>query len=595
MSATVFLATDDPDLLRLWWAAVPNGRSVVTFNNTLPLPLPAGVPVVVVLDAASGHLLPVGLEKCPTIFVGEPGSMPFDQARATGRARVLLSYEESRTRLREFLPLVEEIAERSAAVEVMAEKARRSEGSRPPMKVGNSSSWSDATQVWEFLEAAVESISSRQQLLAEFRRSARNFLHASYVLFFLRDGDVFKSDRGDHSCLADDALIAYLSKHPAILDGAEWPGSPDPMAEMAVRHRLMLWSARLIVPVHDNGRILGLMALGVRDDGQAYDVNDRSRLVFFARLLRQFLTRSGEVDRLVRQQERWKTGQKYFPNLLILDPEENAPRDLPLIVRTVAGEVKQSHENKCVLPTAHQPYRVSGGIISETGSTWICWEDASAELRERNHHERLDRLALLHDLALTLNHELGNSLVSLIALRHNPGSETNSPVLLAAIKRDIANLETINRHLASIPTFREVDPEPADLRMIMRQVGEKTSVAVDTGPQAILLNVVPMLIEFALQAIIESIVENRPEFGRRGLSVQLRAAGEGDQLTALIGIQGEKLELEGVLPVPEPGDIPSHGRIGVFIAKEIVRLHGGEIHSGPGADDSEISISIRSW
>ena len=518
--------------------------------------------------------------------------MPYEQARLTGRARILLSYEESRTRLVEFLPLVEEIAERMAAVEVLAEKARRSEGSRPPMRP---SGWADATGVWDFLEAAVEHIGSRERLLEEFRRAARHFLHASYVLFFSRDNTGFSSDRGGYTCPADDALIGYLAKYPAILDGADWPGSPDPMSEMAVRHRLMIWSARLIVPIHDNGRLLGLIALGVRDDGQPYDAADRSRMIFFARLLRQFLARSTEVDRLVRQHERWRVGEKYFPNILILDPEEAPSRHLPLIVRTVAGEVKQSHETKRILPTANQPYRISAGIITENQSIWVCWEDASAELRERNHRERVDRLTLLHDLALTLNHELGNSLVSLIALRHNPGAETSSPVMLAAIRRDIANLETINRHLASIPTFREVDPEPADLRGLLKQVGQKMDVAVDVGPQAIALSVVPTLVEFGLQAILESVVENRPELGKRGLSVQLRASGEGDQLTALIAIKGEKLELEGILPLPEPGAIPSQGRIGVFIAKEIIRLHGGEILSGPGMEGSEILISIRSW
>ena len=139
------------------------------------------------------------------------------------------------------------------------------------------------------------------------------------------------------------------------------------MSEMAVRHRLMVWSARMIVPIHDNGRLLGLIALGVRDDGQPYDMADRSRMVFFARLLRQFLTRSTEVERLARQQARWQAGEKYFPNLLMLNPDEAPPRHLPLIVRTVAGEAKQSHDTKRILPHAHQPYRVSAGIIAENG------------------------------------------------------------------------------------------------------------------------------------------------------------------------------------------------------------------------------------
>ena len=88
-------------------------------------------------------------------------------------------------------------------------------------------------------------------------------------------------------------------------------------------------------------------------------------------------------------------------------------------------------------------------------------------------------LGIMHDIALTLNHELGNALVSLATLRHNPGAEINSPVLLAAIERDIASLETINRHLASIPTFSEVVPEETDLRALVREVGRRTGVMVE--------------------------------------------------------------------------------------------------------------------
>ncbi len=577
----------------MWWAVVPVGCSVATLKDPAPVwPLLSGVPVVVVLDGAATYRLPLGLEKCPTILVGEAGTAPFDQMSQSGRARVCLSYEQSRTRLAEFLPLVTEIAERTAAVEVLSERARRTEDSRPPHRTSGSA---DVTGAWDFLEAAVEQIGSQDRLLDEFRRAAQHFLRASHVLFFLRDTSGFKSDRNGFSCPADDSLARYLTKFPAVLDGADWPVLPDPMAEMAVRSRLITWSARVIVPIHDNGRLLGLIALGVRDDGHSYDAADRSRMIFFARLLKQFLARSTEVDKLVRNKERWRTGEKYFPNLLILDPEETPPHDLPLIVRTVASEARQSRDTKRVLPTANQPYRISAGIIAENDCVWVCWEDASVELRERNHRERLDRLTLLHDLALTLNHELGNSLVSLLALRHNPGAETSSPVLLAAIKRDIANLETINRHLASIPTFREVNPEPADLRGLVQQVAKRMDVAIDAGPSAIRLNVVPGLVEFGLQAILESLVENRPELGKRGISVHVRALGEADQLTALVAIRGEKLELEGILPLPEPGSIPSHGRIGVFIAKEIIRLHGGEILSGPGLDGAEILISIRSW
>ena len=179
--------------------------------------------------------------------------------------------------------------------------------------------------------------------------------------------------------------------------------------------------------------------------------------------------------------------------------------------------------------------------------------------------------------------------------RQNPGAETNSPVLLAAIKRDIAALEAINRHLASIPTFSEVMPEKVDLRALVSAVGRKGGVSVETGSQQLQLDVAPKLVEFALEAVIDSIAENRPGLGKRELAMSVRAAGSGKNLTAVLSIRGAALVLEGILPAPQPGAPPTHGRIGVFIAKEIVALHGGVIEPGTGVNGPEIVITLRRW
>ena len=58
-------------------------------------------------------------------------------------------------------------------------------------------------------------------------------------------------------------------------------------------------------------------------------------------------------------------------------------------------------------------------------------------------------------------------------------------------------------------------------------------------------------------------------------------------------MKGRNLELEGILPEPVVGDVPNQGRIAVFLAKEIIRLHQGEIHAGPGLQGTEILISLR--
>ena len=65
-------------------------------------------------------------------------------------------------------------------------------------------------------------------------------------------------------------------------------------------------------------------------------------------------------------------------------------------------------------------------------------------------------------------------------------------------------------------------------------------------------------------------------------------------MTALFSIKGKQLELEGILPEPTEGAVPNQGRMGVFLAKEVLRLHRGEIHAGPGLEGTEILISLRS-
>ena len=94
-------------------------------------------------------------------------------------------------------------------------------------------------------------------------------------------------------------------------------------------------------------------------------------------------------------------------------------------------------------------------------------------------------------------------------------------------------------------------------------------------------------------ALIETIAENRSRDGMRELEMELRSSGEGEGLTALLSVKGRDLELEGILPEPVEGAVPNQGRLGVFLAKEIIRLHHGEIHAGPGLEGTEILLSLR--
>ncbi len=590
MPTLVILATADAALADAWERQLPVGRICLRLGaQNFPGGTAPGFAAVVVLDAASEPSLPPSLARCPTIFVGEPRSLPFEQARMAGRAKVYLSYEESAQRLRELLPLVEEVAEKQSMVEMLVEKARRGDLPRPALR----SPAADHAELWDFLEGAIENLDTRDRLIAEFRRASRHVLRASHTVFFLREADGFRADRGTSFFPADDPLVAFFENHPAVIDGTNWDGPADPVAELAVRNRLALWGARLLVPVHDNGRLLGLIALGVRDDGQAYDEADRSRGVFFARLLRHFLGKSAQFSRLNHLSEQVGLGAKYLPGTLVLGPGDTAPRHVPLVVRDAIGQARRTREICRVAPTAGQPFRASAGVIAETGGIWAFWEEASSEVHDAQVRATASRREVLRELALTLSHELGNAIVSLATFRQAGPDRPLPPALLETMKTDVGQLEQLNDNLALMQVLHEAEPAAVDVREVVQTVGHALGLRVEVGPDPVVLMASRRLLDFALRALVRTIGENRPEHGLRELALKVRSTGTGPELTALLSLKGKHLELEGILPEPADDAVPNQGRLGVFLAKEILRLHRGEIHAGPGMEGTEILISLR--
>lgn len=591
MPSLVILATADVALADAWERQIPAGQSAFRLApDGFPAGTAPGFAAVIVLDAISEPLLPGSLLRCPTIYVGEPRSLPFEQAKLNGRAKIYLSYEESATRLREFLPLLDEVAEKQSMVDLLSGKTRRLE----PVRTSSRVMTADAAELWDFLEGAVENLDTRDRLVAEFRRAARYMLHASHAVFFFRESDGFRADRGTSFFTADDPLVSFFESHPAVIDGTNWDSPADPVAELAVRNRLALWGARLLVPVHDNGRLLGLIALGVRDDGQSYDDGDRARAVFFARLLRHFLAKSSQLGRLNMLSEQANLGARYLPSTLVLGVDESAPRHVPLIVRELIGQARRDHEVCRATPTEGQPFRASAGIIAETGGAWAFWQEASSEVHDAATRQRTNRRNLLHELGLTLSHELGNALVSLATFRQSSTAHPLPPSLIETVKNDVAKLEGLNRHLGMMQTLHEADGTPVDLRELAQTIGSVLGLRVEVGPDQVVLNVAAKLLDFALRSLIETIAENRRDLGARDLALQVRSTGSGTELTALLSVKGKSLELEGILPEPVEGAVPNLGRLDVFLAKEILRIHHGEIHAGPGMEGTEILISLRS-
>lgn len=590
MPTLVILATNDDSLAEAWERQLLPGRIALRLTDH-DSPVAASTPfaAVVVLDAAFEQKLPSSVSQCPKIFVGEPRSLPYEQARMSGRAKIFLSYQESTVRLRELLPLLEEVAEKQSMVEMLREKGVRTDAPSQPQRTPSA----EMHELWDFLECAVECIDDKDRLIIEFRRATRHLLRASHAVFFLRGSDGFRADRGTSFFPFDDPLVGCFESQPTIVDGTNWAGPADPVSELAVRNRLALWGARMLVPIHENGRLLGLVALGVRDDGQGYDDADRTRAIFLARLLRHFLGKSAQFARLSVSAEKAAMGVRYLPGTLVLGPDENAPRHVPLVVRDLIGQARRTKDLCRTAPTAGQPFRASAGIIAESGGTWACWQEASDDVRDAELKERESRRNILRELALTLSHELSNSLVSLATFRQSNSDRPIPGSLIEAMKANVAQLEALNDHLTIMQELHEAEPSMIDLRDLAQRVGMALGITVEVGPDPIPVFASEKLLEYALRSLLMAIIEDRIERSTAGLVIKVRSTGTVSQVAALVSLRGKNIELEGVLPEPSVISAPNHGRLSVFLAKEILFVHNGEIHSGPGMECTEVLITIR--
>jgi hypothetical protein len=543
---------------------------------------------VVVLDAVAEPNLPAWLAASPTIYVGEPHSLPFELARLSGRGRVHLSYTESRSRLAEFLPLVEEIAQHLATGESLRARLAlaTASGAEPHQQPPADSDWFEPTL------QLLRRLDSPDLLPLEIERTTERALGVGRVTAFLRQGDVFRARSGEQFP-ADESWVGMLERSPSVTDGSPRPDIVDPAAEAALRSRLVLWHARLVVPVHDNGRLLALLALGVRDDGRPYGPVERGRAVSLARMVREALRCAEEMHRLGLRAARDELVTRYLPGTLVLGRDEAPARDLPLKVREVIGRVKVSGRVEREAPAGDQRWRIAAGPISETGGIWASWQDGSDDLAVAAARERLTRRNLLRDMALTLSHEVGNALVSLSTFRQLEVARPLPDSIVEAIKRDVRNLEALNANLALLNKLYEAAPEPFDIRELVGTLCQSLGIRSELGQLPIVLAANRSLVDFALRALLVTVGENRGARGLRDLVLHLRAVGEGDELTVLLALRGPQMELEGILPEPEEGAPPTHGRMAVLLAKEILRLHQGAIHAGPGMEGTEIQISLR--
>ncbi|MEJ1973287.1 MAG: hypothetical protein WDM96_12740 [Lacunisphaera sp.] len=601
MPATLILTTPDPGL-EAAWKKLLLPRDPVTFARPADLQrelLRPGARVWISdINDPRARLTPG--QGTLTILVGQPHSLPYEQSRQNRSARLFLSYEESRERLAECVNLLEEIADKNSQLQSALERTRRSEPPFPVPRESTNSAPAESVESWDFLESALAHLDDRPRLLDEFRRAARYILKSGKVRYFFRQLETFVSDDEDFRCDSNHPIALWLEEHPAALDAAQWTNIEDPALDAPIRQVMASWGARLVIPLHTDSQLIGWMALGLRADGSAYRESDKFRAVLHGRLLERCLERSAQLTEYAQIDHASLLRAKYLPGARLITRADLATTEVPVEVRAVASEAL--HTGKLVTQPARIPYRyrIQAGPVPEIDGVWAMWEESAFEIERIQQLLEQHRRELFRNLGLTLSHELSNPLVSLVTFAQLLTRGSNSPVGSAALAQEVAltsevgKLKLLNEHATLLSEIAQPVAKATDLNVLLTEVATVRNLTTRFVEEQLVLQLDPNLVKFAFSAILDAIAANRPDEGLQHLILTLRAVGSGIQRTAVITIEGKRLELDGTLPAPSAGSTPNQGRLSVFLAREILRLHGGTLQAGPGLKGTDIQISLGS-
>jgi hypothetical protein len=238
--------------------------------------------------------------------------------------------------------------------------------------------------------------------------------------------------------------------------------------------------------------------------------------------------------------------------------------------------------------------------VPEIDGVWVRWEEAAPEIERIRLEQEKQRRELFKTLGLTLSHELSNPLVSLVTFsqimtRRRDNPDASGAATLAhevALAGEVQKLQRMAEHAQLLGEIAAPTAQAVDLHALLSEVAAARGLTTRFSEETLIFQVDPNLLRFALGAILDALAGNRPDEGLTNLILTLRVVGTGARQAAVMTVEGKRLELDGILPLPEAGATPNQGRLSVFLAREILRLHGGTLSAGPGIKGTDIQISF---
>jgi hypothetical protein len=594
MSATFIITTQDPQLAAEWARHLPAAPSAHRSGEALARELQRPGARVWIRDICDTEAPDSAHPDTVVIVVGEPRSVPFEEAKTNRSNTYCLSYEECGTQLRRIAPLAAELAESKSVLSVLQGRPRRSD-SLPAESGGSGRQNSEGL---DFLASAIGHLDDADRLIEEFQRAVRARIRSSKVSVFIREGKRFVSKSEGWECGASDHLVRWLHEHAAIVDAATMDEVEDAAVEASIRQKLGEWNSRLLVPFEVNGALDGWIVFGPRADGRPYSDADRDESLALVDLFSKLRGKHLTLRAAKSASREVALVQEHGPKFRVIGQAGATDGTLPVEVREMAGLALNEGRR---VEKEFGRIRVAAGPIPGTGQCWVWWDESNLTADASAHKREAERHQILHDLGIMISHELANAMFSVSTYfqhlqRQRPADEPAHP-LIERVGKDMERMKDMPQLLSMLFEMSKRPTAPFDLKALVLSVAKEVNGHAHTPETAPVIWGHEKNLREALLWLCREILETKDKVGigarEARFTLTLQEKGKGDEAICLVTIAYPGLRVDQI-KVGYATSTEEYPTVPVYLAREVIRFHFGSVHVGQGIDGPELMISLRS-
>jgi hypothetical protein len=594
MSATFILTTQDSELAAEWARQLPDPPLSVQGSDSLLRELMRPGSRVWIRDICDGNSLLPAHPDTVMILVGEPRSLPYEEARNARANAYCLSYEESRTELRRIAPMAAELAQSRAVLSVLQERPRKSDHQAADAVDNSRRNLDDV----EFLASAIDHLDEKGRILDEFRRGVRARIRSARVTVFLRDEKRYVAENEGWECSAGHELVRWLQEHAAIVDTSTLDSIESASTEASIRQKLGEWNSRLLVPLEVHGALEGWVVFGPKADGRAYTMADRDDSLSLVRLLSRLLGQHKLHRTALSAQKEMGLMQKFGPRFCVIGASGKIEETLPVDVKEIAAQVLRDGKR---IERERGRMRIVAGPIPGSAGCWIWWDQMSATAESIEQKRESERHQILHDLGIMISHELANAMFSVSTyfqhLRRQRTADDAAHPLIERVTQDMERMKAMP-HLLS--TLYEMSKQPTgrvDMKRVVQSVAKEVGGLANTPESGPVIWGHEKNLHDALLWLCREILDTKEKVesvtreAKIALSLQLRR--RDDESICLVTISYPGLRVDQI-KVGEATTTEEYPTVPVYLAREVIRFHYGTVHVGQGLDGPELMIALKS-